>query len=256
MTQPFAARALLLAERLDHRDLERLHPGLTNPLLLPGPEGVHTFVFRWGAVVLFGAGQAEEESVLASLRPRLGEPLPDPVEETARLQADAAEDGIDSTGLIHLRGLSAPRLAVVAEALAKSAALSHQEATLARTLDRLDPVVNALRNRGRLGASSRSLLRAIGEALAARSRAAAKVETENKPELLWHHPDLEPLYTSLSEDLELRERSAALERKLGMIHEASETLLSLIESRRSLVLEVAVVILIGIEVGTTLYGLL
>jgi hypothetical protein len=40
----------------------------------------------------------------------------------------------------------------------------------------------------------------------------------------------------------------------GWITGASDTLLSLIEARRSRVLEAAVVVLIAIEVGTTLYG--
>jgi uncharacterized Rmd1/YagE family protein len=250
-----AARAVLLAERLDHRGLVRLRAGVANPLPLPAPPGVAAFAFRWGAVALFDGTAEEQGRILDSVRPRLGDILPEPVEEAAALLLDPAEDGPDAAGVIHLRDGSPARLAVVAEALAKSAALAHQEAALARTLDRIEPVVATLRRHGRLGASSRALLRAVGEALAARSRAAARVQTEAKPELLWHHPELESLYARLSEELELAERSAALERRLAMIHEGSDTLLSLIETRRSRVLEAAVVALIAIEVGTTLYGL-
>jgi uncharacterized Rmd1/YagE family protein len=44
--------------------------------------------------------------------------------------------------------------------------------------------------------------------------------------------------------------------KLEMIREISETLLDLAETRRSRLLELAVVLLIATEVATTLYGLI
>ena len=53
--------------------------------------------------------------------------------------------------------------------------------------------------------------------------------------------------------LSLTEKGAALERKLGWIGNTIQTLLSLIQARRALGLEAAVVVLVGIEVVFTLY---
>ena len=69
----------------------------------------------------------------------------------------------------------------------------------AEALDRLEPIVTTLRTEGRLAASSRALHRQIGHALAARSRTTARVEAEDKPELLWDHPALERLHARLAE---------------------------------------------------------
>jgi len=55
--------------------------------------------------------------------------------------------------------------------------------------------------------------------------------------------------------LELQDRSEALERKLVLIHETSETLLSPVEARRSQGLVLAV-LLIATEAATALYGLI
>jgi required for meiotic nuclear division protein 1 len=247
------ARALLLGERLDHRGLPREGAPTTDPVPLATPEGFTAFAFRWGAVVFVGATPSQDEAIVGMLRPRLTGPLSVPVEESARIEAGAEQDGIDPDGVIRLRDLSAPRLAVVADALAKSAALAHQEALLTEALDRLEPVVSTLRTEGRLAASSRALHRQIGHALSARSRTTARVEAEDKPELLWDHPDLERLHARLADWYELKERSAALDRKLALTGDTTESVLSLIHGRRAMGLEVAVVVLVGIEVVFTLW---
>lgn len=247
------ARALLLGERLDHRGLPREGAPTIDPVPLATPEGFTAFAFRWGAVVFIGANAAQEAAVVEMLKPRLTNALPKPIEETAPIADGAAQDGVDPDGVIRLRDLSIARQAVVADALAKSAALAHQEILLTEALDRLEPIVTTLRTEGRLAASSRALHRQIGHALAARSRTTARVEAEDKPELLWDHPALERLHARLADEYELKERSAALDRKLTLISDTTEGVLSLIHGRRALGLEVAVVVLVGIEVVFTLW---
>lgn len=247
------ARAMLLGERLDHRGLPREGAPTADPVPLATPEGFTAFAFRWGAVVFIGATAAQEAAVVEMLKPRLTNALPKPIEETAPIAVGAEQDGVDPDGVIRLRDLSVPRLAMVADALAKSAALAHQEMLLAEALDRLEPIVTTLRTEGRLAASSRALHRQIGHALAARSRTTARVEAEDKPELLWDHPALERLHARLADEYELKERSDALDRKLTLIGDTTEGVLSLIHGRRALGLEIAVVVLVGIEVVFTLW---
>jgi uncharacterized Rmd1/YagE family protein len=248
-------QALLLAERLETRGLERRAPALPGPVVLaPLPGGGQAIAFRWGVVVTFGALPGEAEALAARLAPNLHDPLAAPVAEQAVLRLDAAEEGAGQDGAIRLADFSLPRLALVADALAKSAVLAHQEAMLARTLDRLEPLLGRLR-RGRLGLSPAALLPLIGEAIAARAHAAARVDTAAQPDLVWDHPELAPLHAALAAEWELADRTEDLSGKLDMVRETSETLLSLAEARRSRLLEIAVVVLIATEVATTLYGL-
>ena len=253
--ESLVAHALLLAERLDTRALERRGPALPGVLSLGElPGGGRAFAFRWGALVTIGASLDQAQALAAQLRPQLRDVLDAPVHETAQLRIGAAEDGVDEAGVVHLRDASVPCLALVAKALAKSAVLAQQEAMLARTLDRLEPPLDRLR-RDRLGLPARLLVPVIGEAIAARARAAARVDTAAKPDLLWDHPELAPLYTLLAAEWELAERTEALAQKLEMVREISQTLLDLAEARRSRLLELAVALLIATEVATTLYGL-
>ncbi len=249
------ARALLVGERLDLRGLSRAGAGTADPLQIVLPGVAAAFAMRWGAVVLFGADAAAEAAALEALRPRMVNRISPPVEERAVVVL-GGDDAVEQGGTITLAAFDPPRLAVVADALAKSAALSHQEASLAETLDGMDPVVARLKRRGRVGITSRGLLRAVGSALDARSRATARVDADGKPEVLWENAGLNALHARLLEEFELRERAGLLDRKLVLVGETVQSLLQIIEARRSLGLEIAIVTLIAIEVVTTLYDVL
>ena len=249
-------RAVLLGERLDHRRLPAAPGGTTDPVQLARPGGLVVFAFRWGAVVMVGATPEQEAELRAELQARVSHSLEQPVIESARIQNSGAGDGIDVNGVVQLSDFSIPRLAVLAETLAKSAALTQQETILAQTLDSMEPVVAGLRSQGRITVSSRALLRLVGAALAARSHAAARIQPDDKPGLLWDHAELEGLHLRLAEEFELSDRSAALDRKLTLIGETVETLLALIESRRSRTLEIAIVTFIGMDLLAALYALI
>ena len=247
------ARAVILGERLEHRGLGPGGTAMADPVPIAAPAPISAFAFRWGAVVIFGADPADEAALLASLAPRITNPADSLAEETALIALGAERDGVDAEGVIQLCDQAPERLAVVADALAKSAALAQQEARIAGALDRLEPAVADLRAAGRLRFSSRALHRQIGHALSAHSRNLARVEAADKPEVLWDHPELERLHARLSDEYELSERGTALERKLAWIGDTIQTLLSLLQARRALGLEAAVVVLVGIEVAFTLY---
>ena len=247
------ARAVILGERLDHRGLGPGGTAMADPVPIAAPAPISAFAFRWGAVVIFGADPTQEAALLAALGPRITNPADSQAEEVALIALGAERDGVDAEGVIQLCDQATERLAVVADALAKSAALAQQEARIADALDRLEPAVADLRAAGRLRFSSRALHRQIGHALSAHSRNLARVEAADKPEVLWDHPELERLHARLSDEYELSERGTALERKLAWIGDTIQTLLSLLQARRALGLEAAVVVLVGIEVAFTLY---
>src|SRR6516162_9649005 len=68
-------RALLLGERLDTRALERDQPLGVGPLTVDIPGGGVAVLFRYGAVVVFGAASQALDNFVASLRPLVTAPL-------------------------------------------------------------------------------------------------------------------------------------------------------------------------------------
>jgi uncharacterized Rmd1/YagE family protein len=99
----------------------------------------------------------------------------------------------------------------------------------------------------------RLLLRHIGRVLLDEMKMVARAEVTDRPELIWDHPDLEQLYLRLEDEFELQERAAILDRKLELISRTVETVLDLLQKRRSVRVEWYIVILIVMELALSLY---
>lgn len=247
-------RTLLLGERLDARGLDPKQSLAAVPLTLRIGEGGLAVLFRYGVVVLVDVPPREEAAFLERLQPFVSEPLPArEIDETRIEIVPGAEEPIDLAGTIYLHDASVPRLQLVADVLAKSLVLAHYETSVAGIFDRIEPLADSLRATGRSGATGRDLLRQIGDVLATEHKMVGRVETGEKPELLWEHAELERLYMRLAEDYELRERDRALNRKFDVISRTAETLLSVLQNRSSLRVEWYILALIVAELLLSLY---
>ncbi len=247
-------RTLLLGERLDTRGLERKDLLAVAPLTLRLSGDGLAVLFRYGVAVLVNVPPAEEASFLERVAPFVIEPLPvREIDETQVKIAPAAEEPVDLSGTIFLYEASVGRLQLVADILAKSLVLAHYETRVAGIFDRIEPLAASLRATGRTAASGRELLRQIGDVLATQHKMVGRVETGEKPELLWEHPELERLYMRLAEEYELRDRDRALDRKFDVISRTAETLLSILQNRSSLRVEWYILALIVAELALSLY---
>lgn len=248
------ARALLLGERIDTMGLERSEMISTNPLAFRVAGHGEVVLFRYGVAVLFDLSPVEEDEVLRGLRPRILAPAPRYEDETATIEiVPEGEEQIAPGGPIVVRDLAPPRLLVIADALAKNLALHRDEREVSRVFDVIEPFAAKLANDGRLPTNRRQLVRTIGQALLTQHRVSGRIEVEEKPDVLWDHPQFERLYARLADEYELKERAAALARKLRIISETTNALTDLIDTGRSLRLEATIVALIVVEVVILLY---
>ncbi len=161
-----------------------------------------------------------------------------------------------STAVPRCARFRSKKIQLIADVLAKSLILSHYETSIAIGFDRIEPMAETLRRRGRLGIGGKPLLRQIGTALLVQHKMVGRVETAEKPELLWDHPELERFYARLAEEYELRERSRALDHKQEVILRTSEIMLGLVQERSNLRVEWYIVLLIVAELLITAYSLM
>lgn len=244
--------AMLLGEQIDTAGLERRDAISTAPLALRAKGGL-VVVYRYGVVVTAGLDRPSEEEVLREMLPRAHEPLAAPEEETIELSArDDLEEGVGADGVVRIGALDLAKLLIVADALAKSTVLAHDERHIAEVFDTLEPWAQQLAT-GRRPGSRRAMIRLIGRALVAQHRLTERVGVREKPDILWDRPDLERLYVRLENEYELTERAEALDRKLGLIGETVTVITDLIDTQRALRLEAAVVILILAEIALTIF---
>lgn len=249
------AHALLLGERIDITGLERRDAISTAPLALRVRGGL-VVIYRYGVVVTAGLERGGEEELLREVIPRVHEPLAAPEEETIELSAREDQDeGVGADGVVRIGALDLAKLLIVADALAKSTVLEHDERHMAEVFDTLEPWAQQLAAGLRPG-SRRAMIRLIGQALLVQHRLTERVGVREKPDILWDRPDLERLYVRLENEYELTERAEALDRKLELVGETVTVMTDLIDTQRSLRLELIIVVLILGELALSIFQIL
>ncbi len=248
-------RGLNIGGRIDLRTVETTHRLAVAPIVLPAGANGCAVLFRYGVVVLFDVEPIEEGSFISHLKPFVDQTYPQ--SQTEELVLRVAPDGTEDVynGVLTLQSFDLQRVQMVADVLAKSVVLAHYEADIASVFDRIEPLAESLSREGRAGTRGRELLRHLGGSLLIQHRMVWRVEVAEKSEVLWDRPELERLYARLMDEYDIRDRHLALERKLALVSGTAETLLDLLQQRRSLRVEWYIVLLIVVEILLTLYAM-
>lgn len=250
------ARALLLGERLDLAGLERDDAVSKTPLAFREGERGFAVLFRYGAAVFIGLSPIEEDRVIGGLRSRLVGPFTRVEDESVAIEiAPERDEQVNPAGTISLRELTPARILVVADVLAKNVALARDEREVSKVIEVIEPFAATLARTGRSHSNRREILRTIGQALLVHHRMSGRVEIEERPDILWDQPEFERLHARLADEYELNERAKSLTRKLSVISETARALTDIIDTERSVKLEMTIVALIVVEVLVTFYEL-
>jgi required for meiotic nuclear division protein 1 len=249
------AHALQIGDRINTAGFEGEVLSSTPLAVRVGESGL-AVVFRYGVVVLLGLSAEEEKAFLERLGTRCFGKITPYEEEWARVQvAKEAEEPIPVGGPILVREMSLERLLVVADALAKSVVLGRDEREAANVLDTIEPFARELATSGKTSRNRTDLLKLLGNSLLVQHRVSGRVAVGEKPDVLWDRPDLERLYARLEDEYELSERFETLNRKLAVISDTATTLADIVDTKRSLRLEIIVVFLIAFEIVIAAYEL-
>jgi len=247
-TDKISAHAAFIGQRLNLGVFEKMECLGTAPLTVRAGSNGIAVLFRYGVVVFFGMNPSEMIAFFDDLSQhiidRFEEPEWDEVELVCRPEGP---ENLDN-GRINLQAFNLPRLQIVAGVLAKSVVLGHYEVNLGQHFDRIEPLASNLKRGGVGGSRGKALLQFIGDALLIEGKMIGRVEISEKPELIWDHPEYERLFLRLEDEYELPERHRAVDRKLGLITRTAQTLLNILQNKRSLRVEWYIVILIVIEI--------
>lgn len=252
--QTISVRAMQLGDQIDLKGLEREDAVSANPLAFQTPSGGFAVLFKSGAAVFAGMNPVEEEELIRTLAPRIKGKLTERETETATVSVKPdGDDTVTGTGGVQVRAANPQRLLLVAEALGTSVALAYDERRIAHAFDRISPVADSLLQRKLPTGPKSALLEQIGEALSIQHRLAGRVDLDDKPDVLWDHPELERLWAKLVDEFDLSVRARAISRKLEAIRETADTMTDLVATRTSHRLEWYIIALIGIEIVLGLY---
>jgi uncharacterized Rmd1/YagE family protein len=217
-------------------------------------EGGIAAIFRYGAIVLFNASADEKTRLLQAIAEHSSGFGEFSGEEVAVVDVDPAEQEGPSGQYIKIKNADRLRLQLIAEVMAKATMLSFQERQAARDFDRSEPLARDLAEDGRFSAKPSELLKAVGSMLLAESRLNGRAGVLDRPDLLWDNPGLSGLYARLEGDYELEDRAITLDRKLTTLSHTAETLVETMRYHSSHRLEIAILLLIFVELCLAVYG--
>jgi uncharacterized Rmd1/YagE family protein len=247
-------RALLLGDHIDTAGLER--PDILSTMPLAFRIEGHSFVviFRYGVVVLFGMTPLQEDQIIQSLAGRIIGRYTRREQETTQIEiAPDKDEQIALSGTISLKALLPEHVLIIADAIATNVILGRDERNVSAVFDVIEPLARELADHGRTPGGRRTILKHIGNALLVQQRVSGLVAVAEKPDVLWERPDLERFYARLEDEYELKERADLLTRKLAVISNTGQVLANIIDTARSLRLELMIVALILLEIIFTGY---
>jgi uncharacterized Rmd1/YagE family protein len=139
-------------------------------------------------------------------------------------------------------------LEVIAMVVAQSITIDYYDEDAQAILDRLAQMGAAVAKTGRPTGKQRDLVRFAGSAMAFQAEIIGAILLLDKPDLTWEDEYADRLHDKLRYHFEIRERFDALQAKLVTIRDTLQSLLEMGSERRMFFVEVAVLVLIVIEV--------
>ncbi len=250
-----SVRALLLGERINTLGLERSDAYSAQPLAFKYGDAGFVAIFRYGVIATVGLSPIEEDEVVRGLGHRIHQPVSDREEETLDIRVDpAAEEQMGAGGRnVTIKRASPDNLLVICDVLAKSVALAGHERQVSAVFDAVEPFARRLAEKGNTNASRREMRKLIGQALMVQHVVADRVAIHDQPDVLWDRSDLSRLYNRLQDEFEIIERGETLNRKLNLINDTASVLADLLDTEKSHMLELIIILLITFDI---LYSLI
>ncbi|KAK2459704.1 hypothetical protein APHAL10511_008349 [Amanita phalloides] len=239
---------------------------------VPGREG-EVFVFSNGSLVCWGLQEEDakkfaeqvislvpgvEVSPLKEVETEELEFVVDPIEKT-RLQGDLIILGQKTELSSFMRPSNSPPMVfppetlfaryAFSQALSRSTALSALEVSLEDHLSSTALLPHALAKTGKPGMGRKALIKKLGELM--QFRQGLNLTRENfsdVPDFYWAEPELERYFKTLSDALEVRQRTQAVNNKITYAAEVQSILRQLLTESSTHSMELVIILLIAVEV--------
>jgi uncharacterized Rmd1/YagE family protein len=213
------------------------------------PDAV-AYAYDFGALVFVNVPEATRQEVLARVlaslprepHPPLHEDFLVEVRPGSRIEIAMAFDRVV------VPELGPSTLEVIAMVLAQSASIDYYDEDAQAILDRIARIGTEVARQGRPFGRQRDLVRFAGAAMAFQAEIIGAILLLDKPDLTWEDEHADRLHDKLRYHFEIAERYKALETKLATIRDSLQALLTMGSERRMFFVEVAVLVLIVIEV--------
>ncbi len=211
----------------------------------------YLFVYRFGCVVSFNMEKLDVERELDKLRVALGNPVPEPTTESFTFAEMEGGTRVEYD-FAATRKITLEHIRLTALTLGQSAALEYFEVRAERMLFDTSALMNDLAKWGVVPFSNKRLLKIIGSTASTRQNIISNVSILDPPDETWKNKELGKLFDELQNNFDIDLRFRTLDRKLTLVQDNIEIMADLTASRRAIVAEALIVILIVMELALAL----
>lgn len=252
--QQFQAKAYVLGDQIDLTSMGLKSRAQSVPLFISFPSGGMAVLYRFGAVVFFDASADTVQHFLFYAAQFVAKHQLGPEKEGLTIQVSSSYQGFKKGEVLCINEVTPIHLELIADVMAKSVMLDKHEVLIT---ERFDQVKSIARNviGGNIRYRDKELLRYIGLNLLTEYELAGRVETTEKPSILWDRSDFDAFHNEVAEEFELTERQTVIDRKLEVISRTAQIYLDVSQHQHGLRLEWYIIVLISIEIVLDLYSI-
>lgn len=227
-----------------------------NSLVIGRHEHQLMILFSFGVVVLYNYDKAETERVIKQISEYGVEPVKSTKSEEYAVVVDPEKKISVEFDSVILPKADADLLFVIAEVLAQSVAIEYVEEIVAGTMDRFEKVTAGLEQGGKIIARDAEVLKTIGAGRAITQYVISQLSLLDKPDSTWEDKDIETAFLGMRKMFELEDRFKALEFRLDFIQDTSELALDILQNKRAVNMEWAIIVLFVVDILLILYEVL
>ena len=250
-------KAIHLGQKIKIKDfLDKYKYRLSSkePHILSYPKNKHIAMYRYGVVVFWNFNENDVNEYLGQIAPFIVEPLQQENSEITELKLGSKNVQIEE-GTIYLPDSTIDNIRLVSEILSRSTILEYFENQVEGILSEFGEVIERFSRTGRTNQSARSLLKKVGVAMRIQHLTVSQMALLDRPDITWDDPELSEFYNELTEEYEIDDRYSILSEKLKILFHDVEFIVNYLEGRRSMFLEVIIILLIMVEVGLFIFQL-
>lgn len=248
----YLAKALPLA-LIEKRNELALMTKRRNALIFGRPQEQMMIVFSFGVVVLYDFDAKHGAKVLKQIAKYGEDPLETPKTEDYAVVIDPSSKISVEFDSVVIDDVDSDLVYVVAEVLAQSVAIEYVEEKVGGIVNRFEKVTAGLERGGKIRMRDSEVLKTIGAGRSIIQYVISQLSLLDKPDSTWEDKDVEATFVAMRKMFELEDRFRAVEFRLNFIQDTSEIVLDLLQNRRAVKMELAIIYLFVIDIVLVLY---
>lgn len=251
-------KAIQLGQSIDTKRINMLKeftPVAKDPYLYKIGRNKWISILRYGVITLWNIDKEEEKMIIKGIEPFVENPLKEQNWETIDVKVRKNSKPQIKNGVLYCEKLTPGVQRLVSFTLARSVVLEFFEKQTDEILKEFSILIKLFSEKGRIKASTRKLLKLVGHAMKIKNSSINQMSMLEKPDFTWDDAVLDKLYEEIDDEYELNARYSILREKISTLFEDSEFILNYLESKRSMLLEVVIIVLIAVEIVLFVYEL-